>query len=42
MNIDEYLNNLQSDIDSQLSQFGLNGEQQNAASEGEKKLRYWL
>lgn len=33
MNIDEYLDNLQSDIDSQLSQFGLNGGQQNASSE---------
>ena len=38
MNIDEYLNNLQSDLDSQLSQFGLNGGQQNVASEGEKKF----
>ena len=26
MNIDEYINNLQSDIESQLSQFGLNGD----------------
>lgn len=38
MNIDEYLDNLQSDIDSQLSQFGLNGGQQNASSEDEKKF----
>ena len=38
MNIDDYLNDLQSDIDSQLSQFGLNGEQQNATGEEEKKF----
>ena len=38
MNIDEYINNLQSDLDSQLSQFGLNGGQQIAANEGEKKF----
>ena len=38
MNIDDYINNLQSDLDSQLSQFGLNGGQQNAANEGEKKF----
>jgi len=38
MNIDDYLNDLQSDIDSQLSQFGLNGEQQNAIGEAEKKF----
>ena len=38
MNIDEYINNLQSDIDNQLSQFGLNGGQQTIASEGEKKF----
>jgi hypothetical protein len=38
MNIDDYINNLQSDLDNQLSQFGLNGGQQNVASEGEKKF----
>lgn len=38
MNIDEYINNLQSDIDNQLSQFGLNGGQQSAANEGENKF----
>ena len=38
MNIEDYINNLQSDLDSQLSQFGLNGGQQNDASEGEKKF----
>ena len=39
MNIDDYINNLQSDIDIQLSQFGLNGGQQDTASESEKKFR---
>ena len=38
MNIDDFLNDIQSDLDSQLSQFGLNGGQQSAASEGEKKF----
>ena len=38
MNIDDFINDLQSDIDSQLSQFGLNGGQQSAASEDEKKF----
>ena len=38
MDINEYINNLQSDLDSQLSQFGLNGGQQNSASESEKKF----
>ena len=38
MNIDGFLNDIQSDLDSQLSQFGLNGGQQSAASEGEKKF----
>ena len=38
MNIDDYINNLQSDLDNHLSQFGLNCGQQNVASEGEKKF----
>ncbi len=38
MNSDDFLNDIQSDLDSQLSQFGLNGGQQSAASEGEKKF----
>ena len=38
MNIDEYLDNLQSVIDNQLSQFGLNGGLQNASSDEEKKF----
>ena len=38
MNIDDYLNNLQSNLDNQLSQFGLNGEQGTAVSEDEKKF----
>ena len=29
MNIDDFINDLQSDIDSQLSQFGLNGDSDN-------------
>ena len=38
MNIDDFLNDIQSDLDSQLSQFGLNNGQQNSASESEKKF----
>ena len=38
MNIDEYLNNLQNDLDSQLSQFGLNGGLHNGGGTAEKKF----
>ena len=39
MNIDDYLNNLQSDLDSQLSQFGLNG-QQNVSDGMEQECKF--
>ena len=38
MNIDDYLNNLQSDLNSQLSQFGMNAGGQNTLDTGDKKF----
>lgn len=38
MNIEDYLNNLQSDLDNQLSQFGLNSGLQNTSGYDEKKF----